>query len=116
MPVQTCWASEVSEINYNSSSAIVDATSAEVALDRDELCGDGLPCIVGNSAALRNVLAVAQLVAPTNATVFIQGETGTGKELIAEAIHKRSTRSNGPFVKMNCAAIPAGLLESELFG
>jgi formate hydrogenlyase transcriptional activator len=72
--------------------------------------------IVGNSAALRRVLDMVQVVAPTDATVLVNGETGTGKELIAEAIHKCSERSKGPFVKVNCAAIPAGLLESELFG
>ena len=87
-----------------------------VALDNNELSGSGLPRIVGNSAALRRVLGMVRIVAPTDATVLINGETGTGKELIAEAIHKCSDRSNGPFVKVNCAAIPAGLLESELFG
>jgi formate hydrogenlyase transcriptional activator len=74
------------------------------------------PGIIGTSPALRGVLDMVWIVAPTDATVLINGETGTGKELIAEAIHKCSDRSNGPFVKVNCAAIPAGLLESELFG
>jgi formate hydrogenlyase transcriptional activator len=86
------------------------------ALDNSELRGRGLPKIIGNSPALKRVLRLARAVAPTEATVLIQGETGTGKELIAEAIHKCSDRSNGPFVKVNCAAIPSGLLESELFG
>jgi formate hydrogenlyase transcriptional activator len=86
------------------------------ALGSDELSGNGFPHIVGNSDALRRVLDMVRVVAPTDATVLINGETGTGKELIAEAIHKGSDRSNGPLVKVNCAAIPAGLLESELFG
>ena len=72
--------------------------------------------IIGTSHALRDVLDMVRIVAPTDATVLINGETGSGKELIAEAIHKSSCRANGPFVKVNCAAIPAGLLESELFG
>jgi formate hydrogenlyase transcriptional activator len=74
------------------------------------------PDIIGTSPALRDVLDMVRIVAPTDATVLINGETGTGKEVIAEAIHKSSYRANGPFVKVNCAAIPAGLLESELFG
>src|SRR5689334_19487347 len=72
--------------------------------------------MIGESAGFRKVLEQVNLVAPVDCAVLIEGETGTGKELIARAIHDRSRRSSGPFVKLNCAAIPAGLLESELFG
>src|SRR5262249_41617206 len=76
----------------------------------------GFEGIVGRSNALRTVLGEIKTVAPTDSTVLIYGETGTGKELIARALHDRSGRHGGPFVKLNCAAIPTGLLESELFG
>ena len=76
----------------------------------------GFEGIVGSSRALRTVLEQVRIVAPTDATVLIEGETGTGKEVIASAIHRNSNRRNRPFIKLNCAAIPAGLLESELFG
>lgn len=76
----------------------------------------GFDQIVGNSAGLEFVLAEVERVAPTDSTVLVLGETGTGKELIARAIHNLSPRCGRPFVKLNCAAIPPDLLESELFG
>src|SRR5215813_2221471 len=72
--------------------------------------------IVGESPALKGALDLVSVVAPTDSSVLVQGETGTGKELIARAIHNLSSRRERPFVKLNCAAIPLGLLESELFG
>src|SRR5258705_5359991 len=99
------WASEIAE-----------ATITKGALDHNGLRRVGPPRIVGDSVALQEVLGLVRLVGPTGATVLIQGETGTGKELIAEALHECSDRASGPFVTVNCAAIPAGLLESELFG
>ena len=116
MSTQATWASEMPAVNDNVSFEIEDAISTNTEFDNNELHVSGLPRIVGNSAALRRVLGLVRIVAPTDATVLINGETGTGKELIAEAIHRYSNQSNGPFVKVNCAAIPAGLLESELFG
>ena len=78
-----------------------------------EYCFEG---IIGQSRVIRNVLEQVRIVAPTDATVLLHGETGTGKELVAHAIHNLSSRSRRSFVRMNCAAIPSGLLESELFG
>jgi formate hydrogenlyase transcriptional activator len=78
--------------------------------------GNGFEGVVGSSQAFRGVLDQIRTVAPTDSTVLIEGETGTGKEVVATAIHANSSRRNRPFVRLNCAAIPLGLLESELFG
>ena len=78
-----------------------------------EHCFEG---IIGKSPAIQKVLEQVAIVAPTDSTVLLHGETGTGKELIARAIHNLSPRRERTFVRMNCAAIPSGLLESELFG
>ncbi len=72
--------------------------------------------MVGESEAIRNIKAMIERVAPTDARVFIMGENGTGKELVARWIHELSNRANGPFIEVNCAAIPSELIESELFG
>ena len=72
--------------------------------------------LVGQSAALRHVVSQIDVVAPTEASVLILGETGTGKELVAHEIHRRSARKDGPLVRVNCASIPRELFESEFFG
>ncbi|MEQ8818620.1 MAG: sigma 54-interacting transcriptional regulator [Sumerlaeia bacterium] len=91
----------------------------ENALLREEFLGDGAAHdleMVGQSEALRRVLGQVDLVAPTGAAILIEGESGSGKELVARAIHRRSKRADKPLVKVNCAAIPRELFESEFFG
>jgi len=85
-------------------------------LRREVDVGRPLDDVVGSSSAMRRVYDLVARVAPSDASVLIHGETGTGKELIARAIHSKSVRSDGPFVALNCAAVPANLIESELFG
>jgi formate hydrogenlyase transcriptional activator len=99
----------------------IETLNAQLAREKvylqDEIRSDQLfEDIVGGSTALRRVLKEIETVAPTDSTVLISGETGSGKELVARAIHQLSGRRDGAFVKLNCAAIPTGLLESELFG
>jgi formate hydrogenlyase transcriptional activator len=88
----------------------------KVYLEEEIRTDHNFEAIVGESAALRRALKEVETVAPTDATVLIRGETGTGKELIARALHHLSPRRERTFIKLNCAAIPTGLLESELFG
>src|SRR5213596_1622685 len=102
---------------YEEIKALKEQLQAENRLLQDEIVQRSIyEEIVGSSQSLRNVLAAIDRVAPTDSTVLITGETGTGKELIAHAIHKRSPRSSRALVKVNCAALPAELIASELFG
>ena len=102
---------------YREIAELKDKLAQEKLYLEDEIRGDmDFEGIVGQSSALRNVLRLVETVAPSDSTVLLLGETGTGKELIARAIHDRSRRRDRTVVKLNCAAIPTGLLESELFG
>ncbi|HWO36707.1 MAG TPA: sigma 54-interacting transcriptional regulator, partial [Candidatus Acidoferrum sp.] len=104
-------------IAYHEISELKDKLAQEKLYLEEEIRGEmNFENIVGNSPRLKHVLELVETVAPNDSTVLLLGETGTGKELIARAIHDRSRRENRTFVKMNCAAIPTGLLESELFG
>jgi formate hydrogenlyase transcriptional activator len=102
---------------YREVAELKDKLAQEKLYLEDEIRGElDFEGIVGQSSALRHVLNLVETVAPSDSTVLLLGETGTGKELIARAIHERSRRKDRTFVRLNCAAIPTGLLESELFG
>jgi PAS domain S-box-containing protein len=102
------WITFVTDLRERDRIENLDQEVAEVTQNFEE--------IIGTSAAMKRVLGQVEVVAPTDATVLVLGETGTGKELVARAIHRLSPRRNMPFISLNCAAIPTGLLESELFG
>ena len=102
---------------YHEISELKDKLAQEKLYLEEEIRSDsGFERIIGKSAALKRMLQLVETVAPSDSTVLLLGETGTGKELIARAIHDRGRRKDRTFVKLNCAAIPTGLLESELFG
>ncbi len=114
---------DISDLDFrdgNSQFASVAASSLSMNkkpyLEEEGRSEAGFPGIVGQSRALQEVLQLVEMVATTDSTVLLLGETGTGKELIARAVHDRSHRKDRKLVKLNCAAIPSGLLESELFG
>ena len=102
------WITFVQDLRERDSLENIDEEVVEVKHNFEE--------IIGTSTAMKRVMGQVEVVAPTDATVLILGETGTGKELIARAVHRLSPRRNLPFITLNCAAIPTGLLESELFG
>jgi len=102
------WITFVQDLRERERMENIDGEVAEVQHNFEE--------IIGTSPAMKRVMGQVEVVAPTDATVLVLGETGTGKELIARAIHRLSPRRNLPFISLNCAAIPTGLLESELFG
>jgi DNA-binding NtrC family response regulator len=99
-----------------SSSVTLPPSTNEFGLINEPDSGNGFEGMIGNSLVMREVYELTRRVAPTNATVLLTGETGTGKELVARALHRLSTRSKGPFVRVNCGALSESLLESELFG
>jgi PAS domain S-box-containing protein len=102
------WITFIQDLRERDLREAIEEESVEVHSDFSE--------IIGSSAAMKRVMGQVEVVAPTDATVLVLGETGTGKELVARAIHRLSPRRNLPFISLNCAAIPTGLLESELFG
>jgi formate hydrogenlyase transcriptional activator len=108
--------SQIRDANLSYTDGVSNSENREFFSDDNIPWKAGFTGIVGHSRALREVLDLVDMVAPGDSTVLVLGETGTGKELIARAIHNRSPRNNRTLVKVNCAAIPGGLLESELFG
>ena len=117
LAIDNALAFEKIEAAFREIQGLKDQLAKEKAYLEEEVRTEhGFGEIVGESTTLRRVLKQVETVAPTDSTVLIRGETGTGKELIARALHELSPRKERTFVKLNCAAIPTGLLESELFG
>jgi formate hydrogenlyase transcriptional activator len=110
------WAGEATEMKINAGDQNRCSESGEAPPTTEPSPDDNFQGIVGRCAAMVGLRKEVKVVAPTDSTVLILGETGTGKECIAQAIHNLSSRRERPFIKVNCAAIPAGLIESELFG